>query len=99
MSRPEERVDCVEVFSGEWSLSYAGPSPPFYTPREGTEYSRDRESPAAPIIVGPFGLVIAVLLPASGLVPSRGLRSEEGGVVLAVVRQAPTLCLLCRRPR
>jgi hypothetical protein len=59
----------------------------------------ETESPAAPIIVGPFGPVIAVLLPASGLVPSRGLRSEERGVVLAVVRHAPTLCLLCRRPR
>ena len=63
------------------------------------EYSRDRESPAAPIIVGPFGPVIAVLLPASGLVPSCGLRSEERGVVLVVVRHAPTLCLLCRRQR
>ena len=58
---------------------------------------RKRETSAAPIIVAPPGLSSPSSSSASRLVPPCGLRSGEHGDVLAVVRHAPTICLLCHR--
>ena len=97
---------CVQKCSWEKVVSLysppprGGPSPPFYTIREGTEsVGRGRGSLVAPVTVGPSGPDIAVLLLREWIRPVAQSAGRRTWAVLAVVRHAPTLCLLRHRPR